>query len=112
MPRMEQHATGTPHQETPAIPPLEVADLPERTLPFWKMTGPGAVLVGLAIGAGELLIWPRITALYGATMIWAAALGVMVQLVINIEIGRWAICTGESMYAGYARVWRGFAVAF
>lgn len=115
---MDQPATLTyesrlpPPSRMPVIPPLEVADLPERTLPFWKMTGPGAVLVGLAIGAGELVIWPTITAKYGASMIWAAALGVMVQLVINIEIGRWAICTGESMYTGFARVWRGFAVAF
>src|SRR5688500_16164765 len=76
------------------------------------MTGPSAVLVGLAIGAGELVIWPRITAQYGATMVWAAALGVLIQLLINIEIGRWAICTGETMYTGFSRVWRGFAIAF
>jgi hypothetical protein len=33
------------------------------------------VLVGLAIGAGEIVIWPRIAAQYGASMIWAAAVG-------------------------------------
>lgn len=62
------------------IPPLQSADLPERKLPFWKMTGPGAVLVGLSIGAGELVIWPLIVAQYGATMLWGAALGVFLQL--------------------------------
>ena len=32
------------------IPPLRCADMPERKLGFWKMTGPGAVMVGIAIG--------------------------------------------------------------
>lgn len=38
----------------------KTADLPEMTLPFWKIAGPGAILVGLSIGAGEIVIWPRI----------------------------------------------------
>jgi hypothetical protein len=76
------------------------------------MTGPGAVLVGLSIGAGEIVIWPGIAAEYGAGMIWAAALGVFIQLWINIEIGRWAIATGESCYTGFARLWRGWVFAF
>ena len=76
------------------------------------MTGPGAVMVGLAIGAGELIIWPWITAKFGAVMVWAAALGVFLQLWVNIEIGRWAIATGESLFYGYARLWRGFIHIF
>jgi len=94
------------------IQPLQQADLPERKLPFWKMTGPGAVLVGLSIGAGEIIIWPRIAAEYGSSMLWAAALGVFLQLWINIEIGRWVIATGETPYTAYSRAWRGFAVLF
>jgi hypothetical protein len=76
------------------------------------MTGPGAVLVGLSIGAGEIVIWPRIAAEYGAGMVWAAVLGVFLQLWVNIEIGRWVIATGESAYTGFSRAWRGFALAF
>lgn len=52
------------------------ADLPKKKLSFWKMAGPGAILVGLSIGAGEIIIWPRIVAEYGASMIWAAVAGV------------------------------------
>lgn len=85
------------------IPALKQADLPERKLGFWQMTGPGAITVGLAIGAGELAVWPWVTAKFGATMIWAAALGVFLQLWINFEIGRWAVATGENPYTGYAR---------
>ena len=86
------------------IPPLRTADMPERKLGFWKMTGPGAVMVGIAIGSGELILWPWITAKFGAEMMWAAALGVFLQLWINIEIGRWATATGESAFTGFARM--------
>ncbi|MEE2776359.1 MAG: Nramp family divalent metal transporter [Acidobacteriota bacterium] len=85
------------------IPALRQADMPERKLGFWQMTGPGAITLGLAIGAGELAVWPWVTAKFGAVMIWAAALGVFLQLWINFEIGRWAVVTGENPYTGYAR---------
>ena len=72
------------------IQPLEKADLPELKKSMWKMLGPGAVLVGLSIGGGEIVVWPWIAAKFGATMLWAAALGVFIQLWVNIEVGRWA----------------------
>lgn len=87
-------------------------DLPEKKLSFWKLAGPGAILVGLSIGAGEIVVWPRIVAQYGATMVWAAVVGVFLQLWINFEIARWTIATGETVYTGYCRVWRGFAPIF
>ncbi|MBI3735544.1 Nramp family divalent metal transporter [Candidatus Sumerlaeota bacterium] len=94
------------------IEPLKTEDLPQRTKPFWQMTGPGAVLVGLSIGAGELIVWPRLTAQHGAIFVWAAVLGVFLQLWINFEIGRWTIATGESIYTGFSRIWGGYAQAF
>ena len=69
-------------------------------------------MVGLSIGAGEIVIWPLIAAEYGASMVWAAVLGVFLQLWINFEVGRWTIATGETVYTGYSRVWRGFAPLF
>ncbi|MCA9438605.1 MAG: Nramp family divalent metal transporter, partial [Candidatus Omnitrophica bacterium] len=94
------------------LDPLKEADLPERTQPFWKMVGPGAILVGLSIGAGEIIIWPRIVAEYGATMVWAAGVGIFLQLWINFEIGRWTLSTGETIYTGYCRAWKGCALLF
>lgn len=95
--------------------PLEsfkTIDLPAKELPFWKIAGPGAILVGLSIGAGEIVIWPLIAAEFGGTMVWAAVLGVFLQLWINFEVGRWTIATGETVYTGYSRIWRGFAPLF
>lgn len=76
------------------------------------MLGPGAVLVGLSIGAGEIIIWPRLIAQYGAPLAWGAVVGVLIQLWINLEIGRWTIATGETVYTGFSRVWRGFGPLF
>jgi hypothetical protein len=38
---------------------FQPADLPEPPRSFWRLAGPGAVLVGLSIGAGEIIVWPR-----------------------------------------------------
>ncbi len=94
------------------IPELKKTDIPERTRSFWKLAGPGAVLVGLSIGAGEIVIWPRMVAEFGPSMIWAAVLGVSLQLVVNLEIGRWTVATGETIFTGFSRVWRGFGAVF
>ena len=91
---------------------FQTADLPPKARGFWKLAGPGAVLVGLSIGAGELIVWPRNTAQFGAGMTWAALLGIFLQFWINCEIGRYTLATGESIYAGFSRVSRHFAWIF
>tara|TARA_B100000700_G_scaffold328560_1_gene446790 strand:+ start:2804 stop:3043 length:240 start_codon:yes stop_codon:yes gene_type:complete len=68
-------------------------------------------LVGLAIGVGEIVVWPRIIAEYGATVAWAAVVGIFLQLWINLEIGRWTISTGETPFTGFSRIWGGFALS-
>jgi len=91
---------------------LKPGDMPGRKFGFWQMAGPGAILVGLSIGAGEIIIWPRLVAEFGPDMIWAAILGVFLQMWINLEVGRWTIATGETVFTGFARIWRGFAPIF
>lgn len=91
---------------------FQPADLPEPPRSFWHLAGPGAVLVGLSIGAGEIIVWPRAVAEHGAGMVWAAIVGVFLQMWVNFEIGRWTVATGETVYTGFARVWRGFGPLF
>jgi hypothetical protein len=94
------------------LPDYQSASLPPYPGSFWRLVGPGAVLVGLAIGAGELIVWPTAVGRYGAGMIWAAGVGILLQMIINLEIARYALATGETAYTGYARIWRGFAFLF
>jgi Mn2+/Fe2+ NRAMP family transporter len=83
---------------------LKEAELPGPDKSLFKMIGPGVVMAGLAIGSGELILWPWITSIVGAQLLWAAAIGIFLQLWINIEVGRWAIVTGESPFTGMIRV--------
>ncbi len=86
------------------VPDLKEAELPSREKSLFKMIGPGIVMAGLAIGSGELIMWPWITSVVGAQLLWAAAIGIFLQLWINIEVGRWAVVTGESPFTGMIRV--------
>lgn len=90
------------------IPPLAPADLPEKKLSFWQLAGPGAILVGLSIGAGEIMLWPYLIDRFGPMLTWAAFLGVFIQFWINVEIARYTVATGETVYTGLARLWGGF----
>ena len=96
----------------PCIADFQKADMPPKTLPFWKLVGPGAIMVGLSIGSGELIMWPRLVAKHGEGMIWAAMVGVFIQLWVNFELGRYTLATGESVYTGFARLSQMFAFAF
>src|SRR6185503_13578136 len=110
IPKRRALASGGPdsHHGQPMtlhpLKPMASRDIPEKTLPFWRLTGPSAILVGLSVGAGEIVVWPRTVAQFGAGMVWAAVLGVLVQLAVNIEIARWTLATGESVYTGFSRV--------
>jgi len=88
------------------IPPHSENDLPQREKSYWRMLGPGAIMIGMSIGSGEMILWPWITAKFGAGMVWAAAMGVFIQLWVNFEVGRWAVATGESTFTGFARFHR------
>jgi hypothetical protein len=94
------------------IPPLTEADLPEKRLSFWQLAGPGAILVGLSVGAGEIMLWPYLIDRFGPGLAWAAFLGVFIQFWINLEIARYTVATGETVYTGLGRQWRGFGALF
>lgn len=95
----------------PKLDPLTPADLPPKGRGVAQVIGPGAILVGLSIGSGELIMWPTIVAEYGPTMAWAPLLGVFLQYWVNQELGRYVLATGESVYTGFARL-SGFFVYF
>jgi hypothetical protein len=65
--------------------------------------GPTAIFTALAIGAGELMFWPGLMLSGGAGVLWLALLIVILQWVMNIEIARYSLATGQSMGEGIAR---------
>jgi len=59
--------------------------------------------VGLGLGSGELILWPYLASNYGLGIMWGALLGITFQFFINMEIERYSLVTGESVFVGLAR---------
>ena len=76
------------------------------------MLGPSVILVGLSIGSGEFVLWPRLTVEWGFALFWACWTGVTLQFFLNMEIERWTLATGESAVIGFVRLSRFWAPAF
>lgn len=70
---------------------------------FSKMVGPSFVLLGMGLGSGELIMWPYLAANFGLGIIWAAVIGITFQFFINMEIERYTLINGESVFVGLAR---------
>lgn len=68
-----------------------------------KMIGPSFILLGMGLGSGELILWPYLAANFGLGIIWAAVIGITFQFFINMEIERYTLITGESVFVGLAR---------
>lgn len=77
-----------------------------------KLIGPSFILLGLGLGSGELILWPYLSANYGLGIIWAAVVGITLQFFLNMEISRYTLATGESVFVGMARKFGKFSPAW
>lgn len=79
--------------------------------PGWLTAlGPGVVWMALAQGSGELIWWPYIIAKYGLSFLFLLIPACLLQYPLNIEIGRYTLLTGESIFHGFIRLHRGLGL--
>lgn len=71
--------------------------------PLRKLIGPSFIILGVGLGSGELILWPYLVSNFGLGLIWAAIVGITFQFFINMEIERYALVTGESVFVGLTR---------
>src|SRR3989304_9533064 len=90
------------------LKPLEINPLPQP-LALKKLIGPSFIILALGLGRGEVILWPYLSANYGLGIIWGALLGITSQFFMNMEIERYVLATGESVFVGLARKLKGFA---
>ena len=102
-----------PHEIIPCdnLPPARYRDLPEAP-PLRRLIGPSVLLVALALGSGEFILWPYITYKFGFAIFWACMVGVVTQYFINMEVERWTLATGETAVTGFCRLWKHWAWIF
>src|SRR6478735_2359055 len=96
-----------PHPGSPAMPRWETGELPPVPVVGWRnilaMIGPGVVMSASAIGGGEWLLGPTVTAKYGGSLMWLAATSIIFQSLYNIEISRYTLYCGEPIFSGKFR---------
>ena len=83
--------------------PLGKKNLP-KALPLRKLIGPSFIILGLGLGSGEVILWPYLSSNYGLGILWGMAIGITMQFFINMEVERWALVNGESVFVGFARM--------
>jgi Mn2+/Fe2+ NRAMP family transporter len=93
------------------LPPIGSQDLPEP-IPVRKLLGASVVILATALGSGEFLLWPWITTQIGIAFLWLAIIGFFAQFVINMEIERYTLATGETAVTGFTRFWKPWGIIF
>lgn len=85
-----------------ALKKLSIKKMPPA-ISLRKIIGPSFILLGLGLGSGEVILWPYLASNYGMGIIWGAILGITFQFFMNMEIERYALAHGESIFVGFAR---------
>lgn len=88
--------TGISSVSKPFPPPLSLK----------KLLGPSFVILALGLGSGEVILWPYLSSNYGLGIVWGAILGITCQYFINMEIERYALIKGESVFVGINKIFR------
>jgi hypothetical protein len=85
------------------LPPMPIRKLPEAPQAA-HIIGPAMILVALGVGLGETFLWPRLVIVFGPNIRWLFLVGVVVQTIVMLEMARYAMATGESIFFGAARI--------
>lgn len=60
-------------------------------------------MAGSAIGSGEWLLGPAVSARYGGALLWVATISLLAQLIYNLEVSRYTLYCGEPIFTGNFR---------
>ncbi len=71
-----------------------------------QLLGPSFIILALGLGSGEVILWPYLTSNYGLGLAWGALAGITFQFFINMEIERYALVRGESVFVGISKFFR------
>ena len=106
----EQSVASAPEKEervwhAGGLEPMPIRKLPDAP-PAIHLLGPTVFLVALGVGMGESYMWPRLVLVFGPEIRWLFLIGVTLQAVVMLEMSRYAMATGESIFMGAARVFK------
>jgi hypothetical protein len=87
--------------------PWSMAELPQppiaKGMSLLGVIGPGAIILGTSIGSGEWLLGPAAFVKYGMSLLWVTMVAAVLQTVLNTELIRYTLYTGEPALTGFMR---------
>jgi len=83
---------------------LEIADVvdpPRAFTDILRRIGPGIILAASIVGSGELIATTTLGAQVGYAAMWVIVLSCLIKPIVQAELGRYSIATGETGLAGF-----------
>jgi hypothetical protein len=98
---------NNPVEARSGLQPWKVTNLPQpphaKGLSLLAVVGPGAIVLGASIGSGEWLLGPATFIKYGLGLLWLTSVAVFLQTILNTELIRYTLYTGEPAVTGFMR---------
>jgi manganese transport protein len=93
---------------------LDPSALREPPAGLWaslRYLGPSLILTANVVGSGELIMTTTLGAKAGFVTLWVVLVACFLKVVVQLEFGKHAICTGETAMEAFAQLpgprWRG-----
>ncbi len=94
----------SPFEDPYSLGPLAVREPPAEMLGALRFIGPGMILAGAIVGSGELIATTVLGSENGYTLLWLIVLSCLVKIVVQNELGRYTIATGETTLEALNRI--------
>ncbi|MCI0663704.1 MAG: Nramp family divalent metal transporter, partial [Acidobacteria bacterium] len=86
------------------LQPEDVSEPPRTLFASLRRIGPGMILAASIVGSGELIATTSLGAQVGYVALWAIILSCLIKPIVQAEMGRYIIASGETGLAGFNRV--------
>jgi Mn2+/Fe2+ NRAMP family transporter len=85
------------------LTPEDVSEPPRTLGAILRRIGPGIILASSIVGTGELIATTRLGAQVGYTALWVILVSCFIKPVVQAEIGRFTVASGETGLASFNR---------
>ncbi len=86
------------------LKPEGIQEPPTSFTAIMKLIGPGLILASSIVGSGELIATTVLGAEQGYTLLWLIIVSCMIKVVVQNELGRYAIGTGKTTLEAFDEV--------
>lgn len=96
-----QQAASEALKDLYRLDPADVTDPPRSLGSILRRIGPGMILCASIVGSGELIATTALGAQVGYSALWVILLSCFIKPLVQAEMGRYTIATGETSLAAF-----------